>query len=139
MIKPVGAKTAGNGNLRTRKLLKKKTISQLKKEAWTVFSKWVRNKDRGVCYTCKKSGLTGSNYHAGHFISRRHNAVMFNEVNVRGQCMFCNLWDYGNSGAFAAEIIKEHGQEVFENLIKQSRQVKQFTVGELEEIIKKYS
>ena|SRR3990167_3385548 len=120
---------------------KKKPINmtKLKAKAWKVFSLWVRTKDGGVCYTCKKAGLTGSNYHAGHFISRKHNATMFDERNVRGQCMFCNLWDYGNSGAFAKNIITDHGQEVFEELVAKSRTTYPFKVDELKGIIDKYA
>lgn len=76
--------------------------------------------------------------HAGHFISRRHNATLFSEMNVHAQCLYCNLWDYGNSGVYAQNLIRDYGQEAFDNLVKESRKIKQFTVKELEQKIDFY-
>lgn len=76
--------------------------------------------------------------HAGHFISRTHTATMFDEMNCRAQCMNCNIWGYGNAGIFAQKLIKEHGQEAFDNLVKRSKELKQFDVKELEEIYERY-
>jgi len=125
-----------------KKKVKKKTISELKKEAWTVFSKWVRNRDNWKCYTCGKqydgTGSSRGGLHAGHFISRRHNATMFNEMNVHGQCMYCNMWDYGNSGVYAQNLIRDYGKEKFDELVRLGRTIKQFSPVELEEIKRIY-
>jgi len=118
--------------------VKKKTVSWYRKKAWTVFSKWIRERDKGVCYTCQRRGLHGSIYHAGHFISRRHNATLFNEMNVHGQCINCNMWDYGNSGVYAQNLIRDYGKEKFDELVAKGKTIKQFTIKELENIIEKY-
>jgi len=42
---------------------KPKSINELKKALWTVFSKWIRQRDKFICYTCGKPGN-----HAGHYV-----------------------------------------------------------------------
>src|SRR3990167_10721677 len=91
----------------------KKTIAQLKKKLWKLFSVYIRQKgmdDQGIntCYTCKQK------YHwkklqAGHFNSRTHNSTFVDEINVKAQCFACNIWKRGNSALFAEHLIEEHG------------------------------
>ena len=80
----------------------------------------------------------GSFMHAGHYISRRHNATLFDERNVHAQCMNCNLWGYGNMGVYTQKLLEKYGSKIIDDLVKKSRTIKQFTRTELEEIIKKY-
>lgn len=80
-------------------MAKKKTERQKAKEqAWKAFSIYIRTRDcirfsgspdTGICVTCKRR------YHfkqlqAGHFISGRGNAVLFDERLVYSQCIGCN-------------------------------------------------
>lgn len=113
-------------------------LSKLKREAWRVFSLWIRERDKYVCVTCGKSGK-GSFMHAGHFISRKHNATMFDERNVSAQCMNCNLWGYGNMGVYALKIQEKYGAEIIKELTEKSQTIHKFTERELEDIIKKYT
>lgn len=118
---------------------KSESINAHKKRAWKVFSAWVRKRDKGICYTCGKDMSGSRAYHAGHFISRRVNNTLFDEENVRGQCMFCNMYNYGASGKFAKHLIEEMGLEKFQDLLARGEQEKQFTHQELDEIIQKYA
>lgn len=82
--------------------MKKQSIAVLKKKLWKEFSIFIRNRDGGICFTCD-ARCEGSNYHAGHFIAKAAGglALYFNEDNVHGQCMRCNIhlggnqWEYG--------------------------------------------
>ena len=118
----------------------KSPLAKLKAEAWRVFSLWIRKRDNYTCYTCgKRNDISPSSIHAGHFISRRHNATMFNEMNVHAQCLFCNMWDYGNSGTYAQNLIRDYGKEKFDELVRLGRTVHQFTAKGLEALIERYS
>lgn len=78
---------------------KPKTENQLAKEAaWTAFSAYIRTRDclrftgdptEGMCVTCKKP-YPYKRLQAGHFISGRGNAVLFDERIVFSQCYQCN-------------------------------------------------
>jgi len=117
----------------------KRDIPKLKRKAWIVFSLWIRKRDKGICFTCGRRGdLSAMN--AGHFIPRSgHNKVFFDEINVNCQCVSCNLWKHGNLHEYSARLIKKHGLEEFNKLVKRGRTIHQFTVQELENIIAKYA
>ena len=82
----------------------------LKKKAWNVFSKWIRNRDKR-CVTC------GSTNHlqAGHFW---HNCLDFCEININAQCTQCNKWKSGNLAPYSVYLINKHGLETFQDLEK---------------------
>lgn len=111
----------------------KKTVSSLKRKADKVFSIFIRKRD-GVCFTCGSR----RNLQCGHFISRSHNATRYDELNCWTQCVGCNVFKNGNMAEFSYRLLKKIGQEKFTALIKKGRQIKQFTVKELEKIIKTY-
>ena len=116
----------------------KNTISKLKREAWKVFSLWIRNRDNWICYTCGAQ-RKGAGMHAGHFVPRSHNSTLFDPMNNHAQCATCNIWKRGEPGIYASRLLKEYGREAFEDLVKRGRETKQFKPSELEEIIKKYA
>ena len=49
--------------------MKKKSIGQLKKALWKVFSEYIRKRDKGICISCGRYA-EGSGYHAGHFVPK---------------------------------------------------------------------
>lgn len=112
-------------------------MAKAKAKAWTNFSKWIRERDKYICITCGKKGK-GRFMHAGHYISRKHNATLFNERNVHAQCMNCNMWGYGNMGVYTLKIQEKYGDGIIKELTEESKKVHQWTIKELEEIAKKY-
>ena len=81
---------------------KKTTITQAKKKAWTVFSRYIRKRGAwqlpsgqwvNYCVTCREQRpITGVGcLQAGHFIAGRGNAVLYNETCVHPQCYVCNV------------------------------------------------
>jgi len=120
--------------------MKKKTVSQLKKELDALVSRFVRSSvegEIGTCYTC---GLRRPKMElqCGHFISRQYNATRYDLDNLRTQCVNCNVWRRGNIAFFSANLLQELGKERFEALIKKGRTTKQFFIPELEALILKY-
>lgn|SRR3990167_5683519 len=116
----------------------KSPIAKVKAKAWKAFSLWIRERDNWTCFTCGKKGK-GSFMHAGHYISRKHNATLFSEQNCHAQCMNCNIWGYGNMGVYTLKLQKKYGQDIIKKLTDESKKTKQFTVRELEEIVVKYT
>lgn len=122
------------------KKTKKKSISKLKKEVWTVFSKWIRTRDKYICFTCgtRYPEEQGWKMHAGHFITRMHNATLYDERNVHAQCYACNIIKRGNVGIYASRLMTKYGDGIINELVKKSQEIKQFTPNELEELKKRY-
>lgn len=116
---------------------KKLTVSKLKKVADKVFSDYIRQRDGYTCFTCGKKGDKTS-IQNGHYVSRSFNSLRFDERNTAAQCVGCNIFRRGNMDAYAVALIRKYGSEILETLAAEKKKIKQFTVRELEEIIKKY-
>lgn len=109
---------------------KAKTTSQLKKEADRVFSIYVRLKysdHNGYCecFTCyaKKHYKEIQN---GHFVSRSHLSLRYDERNCRPQCAGCNIWGRGRPAEFGIRLEQENPGIVVTLLQESQRIVKDF-------------
>lgn len=100
--------------------MKKQSVSSLKKKLWIEFSKYIRNRDQWICFTCGRYA-EGSGMHAGHFISKSVGGISlyFHESNVNAQCYNCNINLSGN--------IWEYGQRLGEEKVKELYKIKQQT------------
>lgn len=96
------------------KKVSKQSNAKLKKKLWEVFSKYIRTRDRGICFTCGRRS-TGLGYHAGHFISKAVGGLVlyFHEENVRGQCYHCNINLGGNFYIFGQKLGEEKCKELY--------------------------
>ncbi len=63
---------------------------------------------------------------------------MFDERNAHAQCMNCNLWGYGNMGTYTLKMIEMYGPGIIKELTEKSKVIHQFTIQELQDIIKRY-
>lgn len=113
------------------------TISSLKKKVWGVFTLYIKERDHWTCFTCGKHE-EGPTMHGGHFISRRHNATLFDERNVHAQCAGCNMFRNGELHIYAQKLLHLYGQEWLDKLIEDSKQEKKFTREELRGLCVKY-
>jgi len=113
----------------------KTSISKLKKKLWIVFSKYIRTRDKNICYTCGKYA-EGSGYHAGHFIPKSAGglALYFNEDNVNGQCYHCNI----NLGGCQWEYGQKLGEEKVKELYKLKNESWKWSITDYEDKIKEY-
>ncbi|KKL81010.1 hypothetical protein LCGC14_1999020 [marine sediment metagenome] len=112
---------------------RKKTISKIKKKADKVFSEYIRKRDKNICFTCNKEGNQ-----AGHYISRRYNNTRYNDVNVHCQCVSCNIFKHGASDVYALRLQQKYSYEVLHYLNIEKNILKQWTIPELEGIVKCY-
>jgi hypothetical protein len=111
-----------------------KDISKLKKDVWSLLSKYIRNKyavnGYDTCYTCGKVYPIKKSQ-CGHGIGGRGNAILFDEQLLRPQCYGCNIMKGGNYDVFHAKLIEEHGLAWMKKKWALSKTVKQFTITEL--------
>lgn len=126
--------------------MKKQTISKCKEKAWDAFSKMIRVRDallttgtktRLRCVTCD-SVKDIKEMDAGHFVQGRHNATLFDERNVHGQCQSCNRFKHGNLIPYYEYMKVRYGVEVIEELKIMNKQTRPFKREELLEMEKEY-
>lgn len=103
-----------------KKILKTKpvkTITKWKKELWTLFSKYIRERDKYTCFTCGKHA-TGSAMHAGHFITGATCSPLlyFDETNVHAQCYHCNINLSGNWVVYEKKMREKYGDKHVDGL-----------------------
>lgn len=89
--------------------MKKKTLSELKKDLWDLCKKIIRLKYPPICYTCGKGNIQGSDWQTGHgkpkgALSLRY---QYDLRNLRPQCMHCNLNLGGCSDIFISKLERE--------------------------------
>ena len=118
---------------------KKPTRSKLVKKLDTVFSQYIRlsNADNNgycTCVTCNKT-FHWKEIQAGHFISRKHYSIRWDERNVKPQCVACNVYRAGEQYKYSLFL----GSEVANVLYLQSKEIVKFTNYELEDMINDYS
>ena len=119
--------------------IKKPTRSKIVKKLDTVFSQYIRlsnadNNKNCICVTCNKT-FFWKEIQAGHFMSRKHYSIRWDERNVKPQCAGCNVFRYGEQYKYSLYL----GNKLSEKLLEESRKLVKFTNVELEEMIQKYS
>jgi len=119
-----------------------KTISKLKKELDKWFSLFIRLRDatnEGMVQ-CWTSGRVYHyrNIHAGHFISRRHLATRWCEINVQPQSAADNLFGQGEQYKFGLNLDAKFGEGTSEELQYKARQTVKLSRIDYEEKISYY-
>ena len=97
---------------------KVKSLAKWKKELDTVFSKYIRQRDQGQCFTCPKKD-DPKNMQNGHFVPRQYLAVRYDERNCNCQCYACNMLYGGQGATYAIRLAQKYGQSVVEELESQ--------------------
>lgn len=111
-------------------------LPKLKKKAQDVFNKWIRNRDKEErCISCG-----GPVEQAGHYFSSGHfSALTFNEMNVNGQDIRCNMFLNGNLIYYRQGLVRKYGEDAVKELEKLAEvRIYKWSRTELEEIITKY-
>ena len=125
---------------------KKESISTLKKKAWKAFSDYIRTRDSinstgtteyCVCITCNQR-VEYKNIQAGHVISGRTNAILFNEKLVNGQCQTCNMFKGGEYTKYALWFINRYGKEKLEQAELSKNTPTKITKEEYKQITEEY-
>jgi hypothetical protein len=112
---------------------------RLMKEAWKVWSKYIRNKNvddqgRAECFTCGIK-MPPEHLQAGHFF---HGRLNFDERNIHPQCVRCNKHLHGNATHYAVRLNIE-GVDLKQ--LRRDAEIKGngYSIKELQEIIAKFT
>ena len=125
---------------------KRKSLSKLKDEVWTIFSDFIRKRDSlrttgdiswGKCITCQTLHQR-KELDAGHFVPGRHNSILFEETCVHAQCRRCNRYLGGEPLKYRREIVRLYGEGYDIKLEEQAMETRKFSRTELEDMKKEY-
>lgn len=101
-----------------------------------LFSEYVRLRDADQygmirCISCGKR-IRWKDADAGHFVSRKHSSLRFDEKNVNAQCRICNRIKFGNIEKYKRGLIIKHGRFVIDYLENKKTDIRQYTDYEIE-------
>ena len=102
----------------------KSEISKVQRKLWELCKQYTRGKYGNTCYTCRKGGLEGSNWHTGHYLPKASLGayLKYDPRVLRPQCYHCNI-NLGGAGAdYHLRLIEEEGKP-YVNRIHKDRQI----------------
>jgi hypothetical protein len=113
-----------------------KSVPELIKCLTAIFNEYIRVRDAGQpCISCGQY----KELQAGHYLSAGHHAVWrFNEWNVNGQCVRCNMHLHGNLIGYRKGLVRKIGEERVLMLESSRHGVKKWDRFELELLISEY-
>ena len=119
-----------------------KSVSKLKKDLDKWFSLYIRLRDatdEGMVQ-CFTSGRVYhyKQMHAGHFMSRRHLATRWCEINVQPQSPADNLFGQGEQYKFGLNLDIKYGEGTAEELQYKARQTVKLSRVDYEDEISYY-
>lgn len=79
------------------------------------FSRYIRYRDKGVCYTCGLVKLP-KEMQNGHFVPRQYLATRYDERNNNCQCYACNMLYNGQPSRYAMNLKRDYGEDIIEEL-----------------------
>ena len=100
---------------KVKKKVKTKTLAKWKKELDTVFSRYIRQRDQGQCFTCPKKDHWKSMQN-GLFVPRQYLSLRFDERNCNCQCYACNMLYNGQPSLYAVNLKIKFGNSIVEEL-----------------------
>ena len=118
------------------------TTPKLKKKLDRLFSKFIKLRDGGLeffkCISCQKTKPL-SQFNAGHYWSRRYMSTRYDEKNVNGQCIYCNMHLSGNIQGYQIGLIKKYGEEILQHLEIKKNNISNMGRFEFEVLINEYN
>jgi 5-methylcytosine-specific restriction endonuclease McrA len=126
--------------VRIRRKRKAKTLQQKLEDKLTkVFELYIRHRDNWTCITCGRQDIGNfSEIHAGHLISRKRNATLWDEENVFAQCRNCNCRHVWHPDYYNEVYIRKFGSDKYLELVRKSREVFKPKIAWLEEKVEHY-
>ena len=108
----------------------------------TEFSLFIRLRDTmpNGMFNCISCSFTKPFNQAdcGHYISRLHMSVRYDEDNCHAECQTCNRFTSSHLKGYRRNLINKIGIERFNQLKSKSREIKQYSIDEIKELAKYY-
>lgn len=125
-------------------MARKISTKGLKEKAWATISRYVRQRDKGVCITCGRK-KDWKEQDCGHFLRNTErnaqlggNALWFDERNLACQCFYCNRMQSGQGAIYAVRIQERYGDDIPKLLLKLWQTPKKWSKEEIIQITEKY-
>lgn len=119
---------------------KAKSYKQKVNEVKVIFQKWIRKRDNNFgCICCNNKEYTS--WDAGHYFKAElYSGVIFDEVNVNKQAVYCNQWKNGNIENYRIGLINKYSEQAVLELEQRAIETKnkRWSDEELKEIKNKY-
>lgn len=119
------------------------SLSTLVKKLDKIYSKYIRLRDAmdGGLTRCISCGQIKpfDKMDCGHFFSRTHMSVRFDEDNTHSECSFCNRFCADHLIGYRENLIRKIGTKRFQLLEVKAHSTKKWSCFELEQLIKYYS
>lgn len=71
----------------------------------------------------------------GHFFSRSHKTIRWDERNTEVQCVGCNIFKHGNTAIYALRLQEKYGQGILKALEMSKNEQKVYTSKEFVDLI----
>ena len=116
---------------------KPKTLTWYKKKLDAQFSKFIRYRDKGQCFTCpmKEHPKKMQN---GHFAPRQYLSLRYDEKNCNCQCYACNMLYGGQPSKYAVELERKYGRGIVEELEGRRKEITKLDIAWYVEKIEYY-
>lgn len=88
-----------------------KSLTKWKRELDTIFSIYIRLRDKGQCYTCPKKD-DYKRMQNGHFSPRQYLSTRWDERNCHCQCYACNMLYGGQPSKYAVKLVEQYGEGI---------------------------
>ena len=111
---------------------------KLIKKLDTIFSRFIRQRDKGVCITCGRSQewkLTD----CGHYIRRGVYQFRWNEKNCNCQCKKCNGWNEGEKDIYRRKLVEMYGKDIIEIMEADRHKPCKISIGDIRVLIAHYT
>jgi len=116
------------------------SFEKIKAKAKRIFQAWTRKRDENLpCISCGRTNT--KQWDGGHYFKAElYSGLIFFEMNVNKQCVYCNRDLDGNLINYRIGLVKKYGSYAVEGLeeIAASKKQYKYSRTELEEIINKY-
>lgn len=131
---------AKNKKLVAKMKTPKQSLGKLKSKLDEVFNEYIRLRDAGLpCICCGKYPTGDNKLQAGHYHSCRYLSTRWDEKNVNGQLMTCNIFNQGNFYGYTKGLIKKYGEGVIELLETKKNNPCKLTAFEVQLLIDEYT
>ena len=113
------------------------TVPELTKKAQAAFNRYIRLRDKGKpCISCGVPWR--DNFQACHYVpAGRSSNLRFDEDNVHGGCVRCNLYESGNLRGYRIGLIQRIGAARVEEM-ESDHKLRKWEKDELRELTAKY-
>jgi len=109
-VNPIKQKRASFDEAK-KQIVERNSISYLLTNAKNAVHAFIRERDKGKpCISC--NGLWKSDHQCGHFYkAETFSTLRFDEKNLSGQCVGCNIHNDGNESGYRVGILNRYGEE----------------------------